>query len=275
MIFDATKCSLGEGPLWHPDRAELFWFDILSKRLHTKERHWQFDRYVSAAGWLDDNNLMIADSVGLHMFDIAKGKKTDLIAELEPDNPTTRSNDGRADPWGGFWIGTMGLNAERNAGSIYRYYKGELRVLFSDITISNAICFAPDGSFAYFTDTPTKKIMRVSLNEKDGWPISDPEIHLDFGMTDWGPDGAVVDALGNLWNAQWGASRIACYAPDGLLLETAEFPAKQTSCPAFGGQGLKTLFCTSAAIDQSGPDDGKTFATTVDVAGQAEHRVIL
>ncbi len=274
MIFDDTICKLGEGPLWHPERGELFWFDILSKRLHIKGRHWQFDNHVSAAGWLDDDRLLMADSTGLHIFDMPTGT-TELVAEIEADNPITRSNDGRADPWGGFWIGTMGLNAEQGAGAIYRYYKGELRQLFANITITNAICFAPDGSCVYFTDTPSKKIMRMKLSEPDGWPTGSTEVYLDFGTTDWGPDGAVIDAAGNFWNAQWGAARVACYAPDGTLTETVAFPAKQTSCPAFGGPDLNTLFCTSAGVDLIGDDDGKTFATKIEAKGQAEHRVLL
>ncbi|SMX43420.1 SMP-30/gluconolactonase/LRE family protein [Octadecabacter ascidiaceicola] len=274
MIFDETQCTLGEGPLWHPERGELFWFDILSKRLHIKGRHWQFSRHVSAAGWIDDTRLLLADSIGLHVFDLAR-ETADQICEIEIDTPATRSNDGRADPWGGFWIGTMGLNAEPNAGAIYRYYRGEVRRLFVDITISNAICFAPDGTYACFTDTPTKKIMRQRLSEKDGWPTGDPEVWLDFGETNWGPDGAVIDSTGNFWNAQWGANHVACYAPDGTMVQTVAFPATQTSCPAFGGSDLKTLFCTSAADGLTGADEGKTFATPVDAVGQAEHQVIL
>ena len=274
MIYDDTKCKLGEGPLWHPTRGELFWFDILKKRLHIKGRHWQFSRHVSAAGWLDDDRLLIADSIGLHIFDLATGT-TDQICEIEADNSITRSNDGRADPWGGFWIGTMGINAEPDAGAIYRYFRGEVRQLFAKITISNAICFAPDASCAYFCDTKTGKIMRQKLAQSDGWPQGDPEVWLDFGKTSWGADGAVVDGAGNLWNAQWGANRVACYGPDRTMTQTVAFPAAQTSCPAFGGTDLKTLFCTSAADGLIGEDDGKTFATPVETIGQAEHQVIL
>jgi sugar lactone lactonase YvrE len=274
MIYDATQCALGEGPLWHPERGELFWFDILSKRLHIKNRHWQFDRYVSAAGWIDDDRLLVADSIGLHILDLATGT-TDQVAQIEADNPLTRSNDGRADPWGGFWIGTMGINGEAKAGAIYRYHRGEVRTLFSNMQVTNAICFAPDGSCALFTDSLTKKIMRQRLAEKDGWPLGDPELWIDFGDVDWKPDGAVIDAAGNFWNAQWGGNRVACYAPDGTLTQTVAFPANQTSCPAFGGADLKTLFCTSAAVGLIGDDDGKTFATPVDAVGQAEHQIIL
>ena len=273
MIFDKSKCQLGEGPLWHPERAELFWFDILGKHLHCADRHWQFPGYVSAAGWVDHDTLLIASDIALSRFDIPSSDSTHICA-LEADNPVTRSNDGRADPQGGFWIGTMGINAEDGAGAIYRFYKGELRQLFAPITISNAICFAPDGTTAYFTDTPTQQIMRVRL-DKDGWPNTDPEVFIDLQGTDFRPDGAVVDTDGNLWSAQWGAGRVAGYAPGGTFIAAFPFPAAQTTCPAFGGPDMTTLHCTSAAVGLDGDEDGRTFATSTKYTGQKEHRVIL
>jgi len=273
MIFDDTQCQLGEGALWHPIRQQLFWFDILGKRLHTKGRHWQFDTYVSAAGWIDEDTLLLASGTGLGRFDIRTGTTTPLC-DLEADNHVTRSNDGRADPQGGFWIGTMGIEAEHGAGAIYRYYKGELRQLYAAITISNAICFSPDGATAYFTDTPTQKIMRVQLDH-DGWPDGDPTLHIDLSDTPYRPDGAVVDAAGNLWNAQWGIGQVAAYDQKGVFLESYSFAGQQTSCPAFGGPDLNTLFCTTAAVGLDGAEQGKTFAVSTHHTGQAEHRVIL
>ncbi|MFQ1701731.1 SMP-30/gluconolactonase/LRE family protein [Loktanella agnita] len=273
MIYDATQCQLGEGLLWHPERAELFWFDILGHRLHRKGQQWQFDTYVSAAGWVDHDTLLVASARALHRFDITSGDHEELCP-LEADNTVTRSNDGRADPQGGFWIGTMGIDAEADAGAIYRYYKGELRQLFAPITISNAICFAPDGKTAYFTDTPTQKIMRVAL-DTDGWPAGDPTLHINLSGTDFRPDGAVVDAAGNLWNAQWGTARVAGYTANGDFIKAFDFPADQTTCPAFGGPDLNILHCTSAAVGLTGAAQGQTFSIKTDIAGQAEHRVIL
>lgn len=275
MIYDATVCALGEGPLWHPTRKQFFWCDILGKRLHTKGRHWQFAEHVSAAGWVDDDTLLIASQTQLFTFNLTTAAQTH-ICPLEADNPVTRSNDGRADPQGGFWIGTMGKAAEPGAGAIYRYFKGTLRRLFSPITISNAICFAPCGTRAYFTDTATGQLMTVTL-DTDGWPNGTPTVLIDLSHETFGIDGAVVDAMGNIWNAQWGASRVASYAPDGTFLAAITFTASQTSCPAFGGDDLQTLFCTSATqgMDAPGADDGKTFAVKTKTTGQAEHRVIL
>jgi len=276
-VWDDRVCRLGEGPLWHPERGELFWFDILAGRLMTRGETWDFGRTVSAAGWVDRDTLLVASDRALLRLDIATGEREEVVP-LEADDPVTRSNDGRADPWGGFWIGTMGKAAEPGAGALYRYYRGELRRLIAPLTIPNAICFAPDGGHAYVADTPTGRIMRQPLSGRDGWPAGEPELFLDLSGEGLRPDGAVVDAAGNLWNAQWGAGRVAAYGADGRLVETVAFGATQTSCPAFGGADLTTLYCTSAAdgLDPGpGDDDGKTFAADGHGPGQAEHRVIL
>lgn len=283
MIYDSRPCDLGEGPLWHPLRGQLFWFDITAGRLLTVEngqpRDWRFPFMVSAAGWVDHDTLLIAGERGLFRFDLTSGALQDLVA-LEADNAVTRSNDGRADPQGGFWIGTMGKAAEPGAGAIWRYWRGELRRLFAPITISNAISFAPDGRTAHFTDTVTKRVMRVAL-DADGWPVGQPSVYLDLSAEASGPDGAVVDAAGLLWLAQWGAGQVSAFAPDGALVRRVVIAAPHASCPAFGGAELTTLFCTSALQGMDGaaraawPDAGMTFAVPGVARGQAEHRVIL
>jgi sugar lactone lactonase YvrE len=283
QIFDHTACKLGEGPLWHPLRGELFWFDIMGKTLFCRgdgeTKSWKFKEHVSAAGWIDENNLLVASETALLRFNIETGK-SEIVQPLEADNPVTRSNDGRADPWGGFWIGTMGKNAEHEAGAIYRYFRGELRVLYPRITISNAICFSPDKRYAYFSDTAQSKIWRQDLNENDGWPVGDPEVFLDFSDTDINPDGAVCDSQGCLWNAQWGSARLARYSPDGVFLEEIKLPTDHITCPSFGGSDYKTLFATSAvqglnkAQIEVQTHAGKTFVDTVEVPGQQEHRFI-
>lgn len=275
-VFDDHPCALGEGPLWHPERNALFWFDILGKTLNCKGEtrlSWSFDEHISAAGWVDRDTLLMASATGLWRFSIPSGKRA-LIVPLEADDPATRSNDGRADAQGGFWIGTMGVDAEPYAGAIYRYCRGEVRKLFDRITISNAICFAPDGRTAYFCDTFSKCIQKVALDSA-GWPTADPEVFVDLRAEGLNPDGAVVDADGNLWNAQWGAGRVACYAPDGTFLRSVPAPATQTTCPAFGGADGRTLFVTSASKGVDEVQGGMTFATKLDVQGQREHRVNL
>ncbi|WP_106753438.1 SMP-30/gluconolactonase/LRE family protein [Pannonibacter carbonis] len=282
-VFDATVCELGEGPLWHPLRQQLYWFDITGRTLYTQTddetKAVRFDTFVSAAGWIDANRLMIASARELFIHDLNSGTNTH-VCPLEADNAVTRSNDGRADPQGGFWIGTMGCNAEQDAGAIYRWYRGELRRLFAPITISNAISFAPDSRTAFFTDSAVAKVMRVTL-DADGWPNSEPEVFLDLGPAGREPDGAVIDRDGLMWLAEWGSSRVAAYAPDGSLVRTVPVDAPHTTCPAFGGPDLTTLFCASArqGLTASGraaaPLSGMTFTAANVARGQQEHQVIL
>ncbi|MEM7721942.1 MAG: SMP-30/gluconolactonase/LRE family protein [Pseudomonadota bacterium] len=282
-VFDDHPCILGEGPLWHPSRNQLFWFDIMGKRLLTRtdggSQSWQFDRHVSAAGWVDDDTLMIATERDLIRFDVSDGTQT-AIVPLEHDDPITRSNDGRADPMGGFWIGTMGKMAERGAGALYRYYKGEVRQLRDAITIPNATCFAPDGTYALFADTAQHLVWRAAL-DAEGWPDGDWRVYLDHRETGINPDGAVIDVDGNFWCAEWGGSRIAGYDARGEFIEEIALPVPQPTCPAFGGPNLKTLYITSArqglpgdAMDAA-PLSGQTFRVETSAKGQTEHRVIL
>ena len=282
-VHDGRVCELGEGPLWHPVRRQLFWFDIARHRLMSrrdgKEAVWHFDEPVSAAGWVDEETLIIASASALWRFDISDGHR-ELICHLENTDDITRSNDGRADPWGGFWIGTMGRNAETNAGAIYRYFQGELRKLVSDVTISNAICFAPDKSAAYYTDTTTGCIMTQPL-DRTGWPDGPARLFVDLSARGLNPDGAVVDASGVVWVALWGAARVAGFDSTGKEIAAVSVPALQVTCPAFGGPEFGTMFVTSAAeglaqdiIDEA-PDQGKVFEIASVARGLPEPKVLI
>lgn len=284
-LFDDRCCDLGEGPLWHPMRAELFWFDITAGRLLSRgaqgAREWRFDQMVSAAGWISADELLIASEAALFRFHLGTGAQHH-VADLEAEQPDTRSNDGRADPMGGFWIGTMGKDPDTapGAGAIYRWYRGTLRRVFGGLTIPNAICFSPDGRLGHFTDTATGQVMRVSLDAQ-GWPQKEPEVFLDLRAQGLHPDGAVIDRDGVLWLAQWGAGRVAAYGPEGRFLRAVTFDAPHTSCPAFGGADGRTLFCTTAlqGMDAEArarhPLAGATFALADVAPGQLEPQVIL
>ncbi|MTH78187.1 SMP-30/gluconolactonase/LRE family protein [Paracoccus aestuariivivens] len=277
-LFDPRPCLLGEGAFWHPERQQAFWFDILGRRMLSRkdgrELAWHFDERVSAAGWIDHNNLLIASETALFRFDLRDGSQQHLVA-LEADRSDTRSNDGRADPHGGFWIGTMAVDASHGQGAIYRYYRGELRKLHANVSISNAICFSVDGRLGYYADTAEQTVWVQDLDE-NGWPTGEPRVFLDLRGTDEYPDGAVTDSKGNFWNARWGTGRLVCHAPDGRLLDQIEVPSKQTTCPAFFGEKLDRILLTSAAVDLGGAQDGRTWLVLPGNAkGRPEPKVIL
>ena len=278
-IFDDRACALGEGAFWHPARQQLFWFDILAGRLLSRSGDralaWDLGECVSAAGWIDERRLLIAGETSLSEFDIETGERNRL-ADLENDAPETRSNDGRADPFGGFWIGTMGKKAQTGRGAIYRFFDGRVETLFTGLTIPNAICFSVDGQTAFFADTAASLLSKVALDGA-GWPAGEPQIFLDLAAEGLSPDGAVIDADGFFWNAQWGAARLARYGPDGALDRIVSLPAVNISCPAFGGPDLSTLYATSARAELAdpSPSDGLVFAVETGIRGRSEPQVRL
>jgi sugar lactone lactonase YvrE len=277
-VHDETPCLLGEGAFWHPERG-LFWFDILGRMLHGPGIARRLPDLASAAGWLDRDRLLVARRGALVRLDLATGE-AETVAPLVADDPSVRPNDGRADPWGGFWIGTMGVRAEPGAGAIWRLYRGELRRLVAGVSIPNATAFSPDGH-ASWTDTASQIVRRQRLAEADGWPLGEPEIFLDLRGTELHPDGAVFDAEGNLWVAFWGTGRVAAFDRQGREVHRVELPARQTTCPAFGGEDLSTLFVTSAAVGLPqdeialAPEQGRTFKIALGVRGLPEPRVRL
>jgi len=282
MRIFGPGCSLGEGPLWHPQRERLYWFDIPVGRLHTcnhlggQHHQWDFGEPASAAGWIDTDTLLVATASGLQRFNLLTGEWTTVIG-LESDNAVTRSNDGRIGPDGSFWIGTMALDGSPREGAYYRYHNGKMDCLAPKVSIPNATCFSPDGRTAYLADTRKQVIWSWPLDEL-GNPQGEKRVHINLREQNLNPDGAVCDAQGYLWNAQWGAWRIARYAPDGSLDKVIELPVSQPTCPAFGGPDLKTLFITSASEGLSEkdlekqPDAGMVMAMELDIAGLPEHR---
>ncbi len=284
-VFDERRCELGEGVLWHPGRGQVFWFDILGKAMLSRRggeaQRWEFGECVSAAGWIDGDRLLIGAESGLWRFDVETGARERVAAFPDGGGPALRSNDGRADPWGGFWIGTMGKKAEAGAGSIWRLWRGELRRIRGGVSIPNAISFDAARELGYFTDTPGGVVWAQALDPATGWPVGEPREFLDLRAEKLRPDGAVVDAEGRFWNAQWGAGRVACYGPDGAFLGAERFDAARTSCPAFGGPELDTLYVTSAqegmdaAARAAEPAAGMTFARPLAARGQPEPAVIL
>ncbi|QDZ10376.1 SMP-30/gluconolactonase/LRE family protein [Devosia ginsengisoli] len=286
LLFD-SQCQLGEGPIWHQGRQQLFFFDINEQTLFAVTADgevadsWLFNETVAAAAVLDDHMLVLATETGLKEFDLASGGMN-RINEIEADNPITRTNDSRVHPSGAFWIGTMGkVDEEAPVGSVYHYRAGTLTTLKSGIRIPNATCFSPDGRIAYWTDTPTRKILQCATDPETGLPVGEWTLFADIeGHRGW-PDGAVVDSEGYLWNARWGGSCVVRHAPDGSVDRVVEVPVSQVTCPAFGGADLKTLFITTAAKNLSAEQlaaekhAGSLFAITVDVAGQPETPIAL
>ncbi len=285
--FSTLACDLGEGPFWHFERGSWFWFDINEKKLIEKknissaEKIIHFDFQVSAAGIVDESRLLLASERGLYLLNLTN-EKMDFVKGIEEKNPLTRSNDARIHPSGAFWIGTMGKKAEKKAGNIYWYLEGKLVLIFPKLTIPNSICFNKTGDKAYFTDTPTQKIMQVKVDPATGLPLEKETVFTDKYAH---PDGSIVDDEGNLICAHWGSHEVIAYSQTGEVIGRYRFPASQVTCPALGGEKLNELLVTSAREGlnsqelqqdlEAGKIAGKTFLMETNLKGKREPLVKL
>jgi sugar lactone lactonase len=283
-VFHDRHCHLGEGPTYDQASDTAWWFDILERTLFEadlavgKVKAHALPAMASALAFIDHDRQLVAMDTGLYVRNVAHGSLK-LHTPLEADNAATRSNDGRAHPSGALWIGTMGRNAEPGAGSIYHFHRGELRRLYSNITIPNAICFSVNGATAYFTDTRSGVLNRVAVDPANGLPLGEPAMLFDHRAGIGGLDGAVVDAEGLIWNARWGGACIDAYTPEGERIRSIRIPATQPSCPMFIGRRFDRLLVTSAwqnmdeVAKAADPHHGQTFVLDVAARGRPEARV--
>lgn len=284
-VLSDHVCELGEGPTYDSATGTLWWFNIVARQL--LEMKWpdgptivhDLPRMASALAGIDSGRQLIVMDDGLYVRDMATGSLS-LHRQLEADIPANRSNDARTHPSGAFWIGTMGKAAEKGAGSIYWYRKGEIRRLYANITIPNSICFSPDGRVAYFTDTAVNAMMRVDCDPETGLPIGEPSVLVPPSGTGW-IDGSVCDADGLIWNARWGGAVVNVHRPDGSLVASHQVGAGQSSCPAFCGPDAGSVAVTTAwqgmddAARSADPGAGKLYLLPVRAKGRFDHPVAL
>jgi sugar lactone lactonase YvrE len=246
-----TSSVLGEGPTYDPDTDTVWWFNILGRELHelnlsTEEKKVHpLPMMASVLARIDANRQLLATEEGLFVRDIGSGNLT-FYAAFENDNPENRSNDGRTHPSGALWISTMSKRAEPQAGAIYHVAGGRVTKIFSGISIPNSICFSPDGTIGYYTDTRISRLMRVMVDPQTGLPTGEPIVMVDSMDDPGGIDGSVCDSDGYIWNARWGAGVVDRYSPDGLRIARYKVPAAQPSCPAFIGVNADRLAVTTA-----------------------------
>ncbi|MCL4766314.1 MAG: SMP-30/gluconolactonase/LRE family protein [Hyphomicrobiaceae bacterium] len=255
-VWAESADELGEGAISHPGRGSVLWFDILRRRLYERPfaggatRVHELGLMASAAALVDRSRILIATEADLRLYDLDAGRAQPLCPFLAGE-PDLRSNDGRVHPSGAFWISSMGKQADPEAGAIWWFRGGVLKLLFDRITIANAICFAPGGRAAYFADSPLATIWRVAVDPDTGMPSGDPVLFKRFTPDEGTPDGAVVDADGRIWTAAWGASAVHAWEPDGKRFESCRLPVSQPTCPAFFGPRLDEIVVTSARENMS------------------------
>jgi sugar lactone lactonase YvrE len=200
-----------------------------------------------------------------------------LLAEIE-ERPRVRFNDCRADPRGRLWAGTFHRDRQVGAAALYRLDPGgQITLVLPNRTISNGIGWGLDGTTMYYIDSITYRIVAFAYDLDTG-DLGEQELFAEIDPTDGLPDGLTVDAEGGVWVCLFGGGRIRRYLPDGHLDQEIVLPLTNPTCPAFGGEGLRTLYITTARFrltdEQLGrePLAGAVLRLDPGVAGRREHR---
>lgn len=266
--------QLGECVVWCDRSRRVLWTDILGAKLYAHDpasgttTTWPMpEALASFALTGDDDRLLLGLASRLAFFNFSSGAIT-RICDVEA-GLTTRLNDGRCDRQGRFVFGTF--NTVEPRASIGGYYRlgADLkleRLPLSNCAIANSICFSPDGATMYYCNSPDRVIRCCDYDPASG-AISNDRVFATLEGEAGEPDGSCIDADGHLWNAQWGASRVVRYAPDGSVERVIDSPALQPSCVAIGGPAMDMLYVTSARVGMSEPavHDGALFSMHLDV----------
>lgn len=273
-----AQAALGEGALWNPETAELYWVDIEGRALHVfdpatgADRCYPVGQRIGTVVPRRGGRALVALQNGIHEIDLNTGLLI-LLANTLSEN-SLRFNDGKCDPAGRFWVGTFDMLLRPHAGTLYRFDPdGSTHVMLRRITNSNGIAWSSDRRTMYYIDTPTLAVQAFDYDHATG-SIANPRVVIRFAEAEGWPDGMTIDAEGKLWVARWGGGRVQRHDPaTGALLQVVTVPAPFTSSCAFGGPGLETLFITSArgglTPQQAAefPLSGDVFAVQPGVAG--------
>lgn len=254
----------GEGPLWHPGEQALYWTDINRFLIHRYDpasasvRTWVFDEPVTVLALTSrPDTLAVALGSGLLLWKPATDERRGQGYRL-PGWPAVRLNDGHPDPRGSFWLGSMrnNVNPDGTAGKaggtdgvlVRVDPDGAVTEWKRGIGIANTMSWSPDGTRFYSADTLSNTIFAYDYDASSGAIAGERPFLAGFGRGL--PDGSAMDAAGCLWNCRHGGSCVVRVAPDGAIDSVIELPvANVTSCE-FGGDDLRTLYVTSAAIDE-------------------------
>ena len=286
-VVHPAPMQVGECPLWHAAERNIYWVDIGGRAVHRvhpltgEHRQWAMASEPSALAIHTHGGLLVATRDGVVHLDTASGEIT-AIAPAPYDTTTTRFNDGRVDPAGRFWIGTIFEPRDRQAAEMYCLDKGVLSLKWSGgMMNSNGLGFAPDGRTMYHADTAAHRINRYAFDAHSG-SATDPQLFQQFdsdkSAPGYGgrPDGAAVDSEGAYWCAMFEGGRLLRFAPSGALLREIALPLRCPTMLAFGGDDLRTLYITSASHGRSEaereryPLTGCVLSLQVDVAGREE-----
>jgi sugar lactone lactonase YvrE len=278
-IVGDTRDCLGEGPVWCPREAALYWVDIRAPAVRRLKdgalTRWPMPEPVGSLALREGGGILVALKSALSFFDPETGAIT-KAAEAPGHHAGLRFNDGKCDRQGRFWVGTMRAGDTPADGFLYRLDDRGCTKMLDGIAIPNSLCWSPDGRTMYFSDSPKRLIWAFPYDPATG-ALGERRVfaRLPAPMV---ADGGTVDAEGYLWSANYGGWRVTRFAPDGSVDRVIPLPAGQITSCAFGGPDLRTLYIVSAwqnlsdAARARQPAAGALFALDVGVRGLPEPR---
>ncbi len=255
---------LGEGPVWVERERALLWVDIEGCRIHRYDpvtgasRSTKTPFRICSLAPRTDGGFIGGSERGFVGVDQALCR-FEVLADPEPELPGNRFNDGKIDPQGRFWAGTMDDAENATTGALYRL-DPSLTCSRHDAGygVPNGPAFSPDGWFAYHTDSAARTVYRFELTAEG--ELRNKTIFAHFGAEHDHPDGMTTDRQVNLWIAFWDGWCIRQVSPEGEVIQAIALPVQRPTSCAYGGEELETLFVTSARV---GLDEG-------DLARQSE-----
>ncbi len=280
LVLDA-RARLGEGAIWDSRRQRLYWVDIEPGRLHVfdpgtgADVEFEVGEMVGTVVPRKNGGVMLALQQGFAAFDLQTGE---LSRRCDPEAhlPRNRFNDGKCDPAGRFWAGTISLDREPGAASLYCMdIDGSVRTMLQGVTNSNGLAWSLDGTAMYYIDTPTRCVTQFDYDLRSG-RIANPRSVITVPADEGKPDGMTIDSEGMLWIALWGGGCVGRWDPrTGTRLATVRVPATRVTSCAFGGESLDDLYITTARTGLSDseladqPHAGGLFRTRPGVTGVA------
>jgi sugar lactone lactonase YvrE len=263
----------GEGPVWWPDGylrcVDMDAGDVVDIDADGSETgRTNVGRIAAVVRPRISGGTLVAAERCLVLFD-PSGNRSDLPDVF--DDPSIRFNEGGCDPTGAFYCGTMAYDKETGRGRFFNFgLDGNPRVVLDSVTISNGFWFTPDGTRAYYIDTPTGRVDVFDWTPDAGLHNRRPFVRID--EQDGHPDGLTVDGDGAVWVACWGGGAVRRFTADGRLDEVVKIPARQVSSCTIGGDRLDRLFITTSRQglppDQVEPEAGALFVVDGVPTGQ-------
>ena len=244
------KCKLGEGTLWVKDQNSIFFVDIKKKRifsLNIKTKKKKIFKVNKEIGFIAHfkKQIFILGLQGEIRIQNLKTKKILKSINIEPKIKLNRINDGKTDPKGNLWFGTMdNLERKIEKGSLYKLDKNlNLKKIDKNYRITNGPAFIDQFNF-YHTDSGKKIIYKIKINKKN--EIIKKNIFKKFSFNEGSPDGMTLDKNNNLWVALYHGACVSVFDSKAKLIHRIQLPAKNITNCAFGGQNNNELFITSA-----------------------------